>query len=122
MQIPPGDPIEPTMAGSSQPPPAEPSNSVADSQLIITLGFVLLTAIAVLLLSVALRFLRRAADPETHGFGKRKPTRGFERGRSVDPWREAGRRLAVPPKSKPSQPDDGGDSEEDGESETGGRR
>ena len=61
------------------------------------MGFVFLTGIIVLVIVVSLRFIRRAADPDLHGYGRRKPTRGFERGRGRDPWSEAGRRMVIPP-------------------------
>jgi hypothetical protein len=96
----------PSDQAPGRPPPAS-------DRLAISLGVLLVGAIAALMLLVALRFLRRAADPLTHGFDQRKPSRGFERGRGRDPWQEAARRLVVPPTDRTNQKDSDDDQDEE---------
>ncbi|MBL9121555.1 MAG: hypothetical protein JNL80_16735 [Phycisphaerae bacterium] len=97
--MPPSDlrPSQPSIGIATVGAPVAPKAPEGTDRLAITIGFLLISGIGILMLMVALRFLRRAADPETHGYGRRTPTRGFERGRARDPWTEAGRRLVVPP-------------------------
>lgn len=118
-------PDQPT-ASIGAPAPAKPAPST--DGMVITAGFILIGGVVALMLLVALRFLRRAADPETHGYGQRRPTKGFEKGRGRDPWREAGRRLQVPP-VRPTDdgaggsdgPKDGDDDDDDDGGEPGRR-
>ncbi len=97
--MPPSDlrPSQPSIGIATVGAPVAPKAPEGTDRLAITVGFLLISGIGILMLMVALRFLRRAADPETHGYGRRTPTKGFERGRARDPWTEAGRRLVVPP-------------------------
>lgn len=73
------------------PPPKERSQTLT-----IAMGILLIGGLVALMLVISLRLIRRVAEGSplaAERQKKRKP-----RGAGRDPWREAGRRLVVPPK------------------------
>lgn len=95
-------PIAPVAAIQASPAPPAP-----DRTMVVTLGVVLIGGLVVLMLVLSLRLIRRVAEGTPIAAAQKKRT---ARGAGRDPWREAGRRLVVPPPdASPEGSDSGGD-------------
>ncbi len=97
--------LDGALATAVQPPP-RPTG--ADRTLVLSLGVALIGGLIVLMVVLSLRLIRRVAEgtPIVAARTKKRPMRGAGR----DPWREAARRMVVPPpESNPTE--DEGDGE-----------
>lgn len=95
-----------------------PAPRAPDRTMVVTLGVVLIGGLVALMLVLSLRLIRRVAEGTPIVAAQKKRT---ARGAGRDPWREAGRRLVVPPPEASPNRDDGAQGDGDGDGD-GSRR